>query len=66
MNQQNVQKSIHCSGCAVVKKVDSVISTMEVEKKIKNDMKVETSIWFILLMVCKYCLLNLKRPRNGV
>ena len=56
MNQQNVPKSVHCSGCEVVKKVDSVVSTMKVEKEINNDMKVETSIWFILLMIslCKY------------
>ena len=56
MNQQNVPKSVHCGGCEVVKKVDNVVSTMKVEKEIKNGMKVETSIWFILLMIslCKY------------
>ena len=56
MNQQNVPKSVHCSGCAVVNKVDSVISNMKVEKEIKNYMKVETSMWFILFMIslCKY------------
>ena len=46
-----MQKSVHCSGCEVVKKVDSVIFTMEVEKEINNDIKVETSIWFIFHFV---------------
>lgn len=39
-----MQKSVHCSGCEVVKKVDSVIFTMEVEKDINNDIKDKTSI----------------------
>lgn len=46
-----MQKSVHCSGCEVVKKLDSVIFTMEVEKEINNDIKVETSIWFIFHFV---------------